>query len=237
MAVAFDANSTAQSNVTATTTITHNNLTVGSGSNRALVVFLAFGGASAIPASLTVTWDSGGTNQACTAIAGTTNTTAGLSAGTILYGLVAPTSGNKTLAVSWSGAQEAHCAALSVTGADQTGGATTFPNGTTSGATATSSTITVTSASGNLPCALAIQNIGNWSTNNQTLILNDNTGPNVGQQTQRAAGASTVTFTGGIGGGSFQYQTSGVDIAAAAAAGGSPPPSSAVLIPWYNDWT
>src|SRR5260221_7801876 len=116
MAVALDVktgpvNTTAFSGTGVTSISAVPGVTVGSGANRALVVLLRFGSNSnVIPSGLTVTWDSGGTNQALTQIP---NTSAGQNdnGGTnqtscVAFGLVAPTPGNKTLLVSWTGSRD-----------------------------------------------------------------------------------------------------------------------------------
>lgn len=139
MAVVVDAVGT-ETHTAPGTSATYTGITVGSGANRALVVAIVWGTGTGDPTGRSVTWDSGGTNQAMTEIVfrGTGgNTSVGI------YGLVAPTSGNKTLAVSWTVSNESFIGAISFTGVDQTGGATSFPNSATSGTVAT---LTITSS-------------------------------------------------------------------------------------------
>src|ERR1700674_83973 len=93
--VARDACASAAQNNVSGTSFTSTQFTVGSASNRALVVTVAFAGATS---AQTATWDSGGTNQAMSVH----STNGGL---TVIFTLVAPTSGNKTLSVSWTTAR------------------------------------------------------------------------------------------------------------------------------------
>src|SRR5258708_7607822 len=121
MAVVFDAQGTtnAASGATPVTSIDFTNLTVGTGSQRALVVPVLF---SANVTSLTVTWDNTGTPQPCTLIGAASDTGAQIFAK--LYGLVNPTPGAKTLHLAWTTTSDVYVDAVSYTGVDQTGGAT-----------------------------------------------------------------------------------------------------------------
>lgn len=129
------------------TSASYTGITVGSGSNRALVVTLSWDQAfpSVAPSSVTAVWDSGGTNQSMTSIIN--QTTAGTAPQVTLFGLVAPTSGNKTLLVSWTTSAPVWVDAISFTGVNQTGGATSFPNST---GAVNAATLNVTSATGNM---------------------------------------------------------------------------------------
>lgn len=165
MTVTFDARSVADSFASGASTITvnagdANNITIGSGSNRAVVfqISLANSG-SAAPSVSSVVWDSGGSNQNAAVITGTPGTHTDTSfKRTELWGLIAPASGNLKLVVTLSGTtSDAYVSAVSYTGVDQTGGATSFAHGTTAGGTSTSPTFNVTSASGNAV-------VGTWTT-------------------------------------------------------------------------
>lgn len=218
MAVAFDAKTATVTSVNGVATLTVSNLTVGSGSNRALIVQLWFSNLI-VPAGLTVTWDSGGTNQAMSAIAGTTTgTNAVLSGASVLYGLVAPTSGNKNLVVSWTGNLEAHATAVSFTGVDQTGGATSFANGNITNVTTLTAgpiSITTTSATGNMVVCAFSQNQNNFTANTGTQIAVDNaSGPNLAVISSYTNGAASVTSTATFAGTSAQIASS-VDVVAA----------------------
>src|SRR6202035_4406885 len=103
--------------------------TVGAGATQ-LLLYLWFG-SSTTPASLSVHWDSTGTNQAMSAVPSAVANNSGVTETVILYGLVSPTSGtSKTLSVTWTGtAIEAHGGCISFTGGDTTSVAVAFPNG------------------------------------------------------------------------------------------------------------
>lgn len=164
-------------------------LTVGSGSNRALVVQLVWSGSVT---AVSVTWDQGGTNQACAAITGATATNTGM---VQLWGLVAPTSGNKTLRVSWTTSRDVVVQAVSWTDVDQTGGTTTFAHGTGATGTGTTSTATVTSAANNAVMAVFSNNTDLIDAVNNTQTFIENTPANVGGAGNRAAGAASVAMT------------------------------------------
>jgi hypothetical protein len=143
----FDANASSNAHGNAITSLDLTTLGVGSGSNRALVAQVNYANAS-MPTP-TLNWDNAGTPQAMTEIgSGISN---GVNALAQLWGLVAPTSGNKTL--RWSnGASvtEVILNAFSVTGAIQTGGIATFSNSTTNTGTSTAPSITISSVSGDM---------------------------------------------------------------------------------------
>jgi hypothetical protein len=149
------------------TSASYTGITVGSGSNRALIALINFGHTSGPndPSSITATWDSGGTNQAMTQLALFTPGSSGASG---IWGLVAPTSGNKTLAVSWTTANESYIAGISFTGVDQTGGTTSFPNAATGSATS----LTIPSAVGDIGVATSCSGIV-LTTPTGTSIYND----------------------------------------------------------------
>ncbi len=172
----------------------YTHMTVGSGSNRALiaVIVLGYNGSGARPTSISCTWDQGGSNQAMTLI-GTINASNNFATAQ-LYGLIAPTSGNKTLRLNYSNStlnnNEAWIDAIAFTGVSQTGGATSFP-GFTSADTGT--TVAVTSATGDFVVA-------SWSpsgapTPTGTTIFNDHTsGSFINAAANYDAGAATVNI-------------------------------------------
>src|SRR5690349_11814286 len=105
MAVAIDATGTDALSGTSVTSFDYTGLTVGAGlSNGALIAFISASGTTsngAAPSSMSVHWDSAGTNQALTQIG--TSQVVGGGTGTMvssLWGLVAPTAGNKTLHIT-----------------------------------------------------------------------------------------------------------------------------------------
>lgn len=191
-AVAFDANQTAIAYVTdGTTPLNTSGLTIGSGSNRALVVAISLRGVSI--SSQSMHWDPSGTNQALTLITSLSTT----AFTTQLWGLVNPTSGNKVLSTTWSGSAICTMNGTSFTGVDQTGGTTSFPHATstsdTSG-TVTAPSLTVTSAANNAAMAcLAVYVNPTISAPTQTqTFLSNNSNARCGAS--RAAGAATVAF-------------------------------------------
>lgn len=204
MAVAFDANATADKaiNVIGTTGTTTANLTVGSGANRVLVVALCFSGQSAALSSVAVVWDSGASNQACALIIAV-DTTGGAGHGQVqLWGLVNPVAGAKTLKVTWNAVtSDVYINGTSFTGADQTGGTTTFPHSASivgtaagSGAFAAPAPLVITSAVGNAAMAVTVGDfLGLISTPTQTQTFLDNS-LTIDGGAARAAGAATVSF-------------------------------------------
>lgn len=196
MPATFDAKSVGVTYLgTNTTTLTlaagtTNNITVGSGTTRAAVFFIGIGNSSP-PTVSSVTWDNGGTNQAASFINGTTRGVCRSE----LWGLVAPASGNLGLKVVLSGtAQDIYAAAVSFTGVNQTGGATTFANGTTGSGTAGIS-LAVTSNTNNQVVATMTASATNISTMSGTNVYLTNVGLNDGSAASYTTGAATVTVT------------------------------------------
>jgi hypothetical protein len=116
-----------------------------------------------------------------------------------LWGLIAPTSGNKTLNAAWTGASDICVQAVSWSGVDQTGGATSFAHstsatGSTTGGPSTHNTITITSAVNNATMDAA-SGIATFNSAGQTSTYIDNTPTNISGAASRAAGAATVTHT------------------------------------------
>jgi len=148
MAVLFDAKATVEVHAedVDTANLDLTGLTIGAGSNRVLVATIAIHDINPPPV-FTVTWDPTGTPQGLTLITSINNG----NNYTYLYGLVNPASGNKTLRMSTTGAHtEVFLDAASFTGADQTGGATTFANAATNTGTSTAPSVVIASAVGNM---------------------------------------------------------------------------------------
>jgi hypothetical protein len=123
----------------AVTTATNSSLTIGSGSNRALVCVLE--GISAM-GSAAITWD---TTQNMVLISSYTDSNTQTVS---LFGLVNPDSGNKSSVATWTGSTEAFLQCQSYTGVNQIGGTTTFPPAACTHATSAAPSITVTSQTG-----------------------------------------------------------------------------------------
>lgn len=169
-------------------------LTVGTGSNRALIAECRWAGS---PVSPTAVWDSGGTNQSMAII--TQQATTGSAQTTIDFGLVAPTSGAHTLLVSWTGSLELIMQAFAVTGADQTGGSTTFANATTTNGTSAAPAITIVGSQGSMVVGAVVccsaQGLNTLTQTNTFLV--DGAGLVAGAGA-RANGGASVTFTGAL---------------------------------------
>lgn len=212
MAVTFDANATADQTLNAVTSITTTNLTVGSGSNRGLVLQACWGAVSGLPVTSRVaTWDFGGSAQAMSEIV---NQVSGVVLESALYGLVNPVAGAKTLKLAWTGTADVDINPVSWTSVDQTGGATSFPNGTSNVNSASPSTITITSATNNATMS-CVSVAGNPAGPSQTQTFLDTAPANLSAGGQRAAGAATVTHQWSTAGGS--YVMVGCDILASGA--------------------
>lgn len=213
MAVAFDAKATAElAQTTGASPADLTTLTVGAGSNRALLAcILATDPAIAISS---VVWDPGGAAQALTLVTGAVNTTSRYVG---WYGLVNPTSGNKTLRVTFTGgASNFVVDALSFTGVDQSGGATSFPNGAASFATgAANSTIDITSATGDMVVAAHQNGTQAFTTLTGTSIFTNNTLNQINVAAHRDAGAATVTMTASWATGTDNVYKAGTSIKAA----------------------
>jgi hypothetical protein len=98
-------------------------ITVGSGSNRALLVALATSSAT----TSSMTWN----GVALSSLGSVDNSSDRLE----LYGLVNPASGTQTLSVSLGAGQWGLISAISFRGVNQTGGTTSFPGFNSGGAT------------------------------------------------------------------------------------------------------
>ncbi|MDI3561281.1 hypothetical protein [Bradyrhizobium sp. Arg816] len=214
MAVAFDTFGHTGNGGSSTTSYSSASvITVGSGSNRALVVFLmfVFAGGSGLPTGISVTWN----GVSMTPITGATfsDVTAGTSI--IAYGLVNPASGANTLAASWTGARFASVGAISFTGVDQTGGATSFAHGAGNhGNAGGNATVTVTSATGNITAAAYTNDGGSsFTATSATQDFVDATSDCAMNHTAGSA-SNTMTATQG----STNWVAAGVDVVAAAAA-------------------
>lgn len=192
--IVFDTLGTATDN--ATITSKSFSFTVGTGTNRALVAQCKWTG---LPGTPTAVWDSGGTNQSMAII--TQKATSTNAQTTVVFGLVAPTSGTKTLLVSWTGSQELIMQAFAVVGANQTGGATTFANATTTNGTSAAPAISITASQGSMAVGDVVccsANSLNTITQTNTFLV-DGVGLLAGAGA-RADGGTSVTFTGALAG-------------------------------------
>jgi hypothetical protein len=211
MAVALDATGTVLTSGSGTGTSTnYTGITVGSGSNRALIVYVALTVGGSAPV---LHWDSAGTNQLMTLLG--TGVADGTSAHYYLFGLVAPTSGAKNLLVSWTGTVQSLVDAVSFTGVNQTGGTTSFPHYNSATGTGTTATVVITSATGNFVVGIFGDNFDGVGTTGQTQLYSDNTG--ISSSGNYSAGAASVSLTSVISASSSAWGAAGCDILAAAA--------------------
>src|SRR6266704_942142 len=123
MAVVFDAQSSADTTGAAAVSFSNStNLTIGTGTNRALIVLIAW--SSTAPTGISITWD----GVALSAVSGASSVN-GTAGNTKIYGLVNPNSGTKTLAGSWTGSRDFYVAGIAYTGVEQSSEANAFISG------------------------------------------------------------------------------------------------------------
>lgn len=209
--VAFDAK-TVTTTYGSTSSITNSTLTVGSGSNRALIA--AFVTSNNTP-TVTCVWDAVGANQSLTGLK-TQGQGVAAKGAVILLGLRNPTSGNKILTCTPGGAySDQFLSAVSFTGVLQTNDGVAFPN--KSGATSTGTAISnaVTSAVGNMTVDV-VSSITPYtlSAPTQTVLYTNNVaGSIVNAGSSYGAGASTVTFAWTASNAAAVWTDAAVDIA------------------------
>jgi hypothetical protein len=233
MSATFDAKGTADATANGATSKDLTLLTITAGlTNSALVAQVGFSLQTVSAVSLK--WDNAGTPQSMAQIIGANGT--GSLARAELWGLIAPTSGNKTLHAAWTGASDVYLQGVSWSNVDQTGGATSFAHstsntGTTTGNGITHNTITITSAVGNATMDAACADQGSYNSTNQTQTYLDNVATTISGAGGRAAGAATVTHTWNADSAAANHWVSvGVDIVAASATTAATPAPSPRLI-------
>jgi len=221
MAVAFDAKGTA-SKYTASpagANINFTNLTIGSISNGVILASLSYFATSSQAGSISVTWDQGGTNLALTLI-GEFQTSAQTIRWVSLWGAVAPVSGNKTLQFTTTASmQEVTVDAISLSGASQAGGTSTFAHFNSARSTSSTASVTITSASSNMVvaamvCASAADST--WSSVNNTQFYIDNTSGTTPAAGNYAIGAASVSMQGTLSLSTREWAIVGVDVVAVA---------------------
>jgi hypothetical protein len=190
VAVAFQAKGTSQTTSVAATSTTFTKLTVASGSNLGLVVAICFGGN---PGAFTKkNWDDTGTPQALTQIiTATESDNLGFA---YLFGLVNPTLGAKTLAITWTNSVDFCYDAVSFTGVDQTGGATTFKNAISVITSLTNASLSITSPSGDMGIAAFATSAGSFGSGGTgTDVFFDNT--NISMDMRYLLGSGNAVLT------------------------------------------
>lgn len=215
MAVAIDARATADAAQTNATTLDLTTLTVGAGSNRALVIQINFAGN---PGTVTVNWDALGTPQVCAQII----TASGTNVVARLYGLINPTSGNKTLRVTTTNLTDIAIFAIAFTGVDQTGGVTSFPNSTSATASTANPSFAITSAVGDWTVSLLTDASANMSAPSQTQDYVDTSLAGCNAAGQDGTGAASVTHSWTCAANNWVMSGTSVKASGAAAASSSP---------------
>lgn len=123
------------------TNLNFTNQTITGGlSNSALVVVITQTTSTNLT-GMTLHWDSAGTNQLMAQVSNDTLA----NAQTWVFGLLAPTSGNKTLALSWTGTGQVLVSSLSLKGVNQTNNATAFQHATNATGSSITPIVVVTS--------------------------------------------------------------------------------------------
>lgn len=173
----------------------------------------------------TLTWDQGGTNQSAAALGSPFDANGGT--GRVqFYGLVAPTAALKTLRVASAGTpQEIFVGGIAMSGALQTGGTTTFSNRSDNRAAAatpsTRSTVTITSASGDLTVDISsgpeVMTI--TAAAGTTQIFVDNAGSVTSGGASRKAGSASNTHQWDFAN-AIQWVASGINVVSAGGGGG-----------------
>lgn len=209
MAVAFDAKVGFSNTAGATSLST--SMTLGASAN-GLVVALMFANGT-FPSGVAVTYN----GVALTQITGTQFNNGGATVAGALYGMIGPAvSASHTLASSWTGSLECHMFAWSFSGVSQASVAAAFPNGTfnlKTALTASPTTVTITSATGDMVVAGLIQQASAWGTISGTAPVNDISTGNLAVAATYASGAATVTCTGAFTG-TDPWVAFGCDVAA-----------------------
>lgn len=152
------------------------------------------------PANMSVTWDSGGTNQAATQFGSTITSNTGASEATgFIFFVLAPTAGAKTVALSWTNAHTCYTNVVSYTGGD-----TSTPLGGFSSNTGTSITSLVVTQSPSAPSGDLILSAGVHSSGTATTTSSDN---NSGSELYNSSAGccSSAGRTSGSGGTAFTY--------------------------------
>jgi hypothetical protein len=195
MSVALDAIMTAgngtggafQKVTTASTSISSTGMTVGAGASMVLAL-LSLGDQGFAPSGAACTWDS----VSMTLLA-SINNTAGNDSWAGIFMLLSPTSGNQTLAASWTSNAQANLSAISFTGTDIVTGYESADNvtGTSTGGTAVSFGIN-TDARGATVGLLTCNISGSLTIATQTTIFNA-TGVNINAGASYGLGGSGST--------------------------------------------
>jgi len=220
MTVSFDAQSTASTTGAAATSFSNStNLTVGSGTNRALLVCIAWS-TSTPPTGINLTWNGVALTQLIIHSASSGSTAA-------IYGLLNPASGANTLAGSWTGARDFYVDGISFNGVDQTSTAVAFLTNFATGTSINAGLITNTPIGDGLLLLVGVAaNIANMTsgTTPGTQVFLDNT---------QASFSSGAVWAPGIGGneGLSSLNTSAAWVAVRARIVAAPPVADPTIKP------
>lgn len=203
-------------------------MTVGTGSNRALFVMVMPCNNSTNSTVSSVTWDSGGTNQALSLVTGTRKsiTYSNGDGASEIWVVAAPVSGTKTLQVVLSQATtETYINAISFTGVNQSTPSANGTNGGTAGS-GTPSLVVTTSSSNAQVCTfnsnvIAFTTLSSTAGTPTTVYADNNSGTfTSGSSGYNIGGAASVTLT--MGGGTGTWEGSACDVVASGAAAQNP---------------
>lgn len=215
MAATVNATATAAAVTTSATTLTNSSLTVAAGAT-SLLAWLMFDEISIIPSSVVVRWDSAGTPQTMTLLVEAEDP-ANTNTRVQLYGLVAPTLGNRSLTATWTSAVPAILDAISFSGTATSSVANVFKNTASNTGTSGVPTLSLTSAVGSLSIAGvgAVNTVTSFAATGSTTVFNTTDTNGFGFVGARAPGAATVAWTGAPT--SIEWAAAGVDVTAASA--------------------
>lgn len=213
-ALALDATGTESFVGTSPTSVNYNGFTMGAVSNGAFVVILILGSLS--DNSVAMTWN---VNQSPAQIIKKDSPS---STGSVqLWGLVNPTAGNKTLAITGINAATAdiYIDIISFSGVDQTGGATTFYGAVSNNGTGTAmSAGSATTSSGDATVGAAILLVGGSITaRSLTSLFEDGSGSISEGAAQHNEGSASPAVTWTNNGASSPWAAAATSVKAAAA--------------------
>lgn len=176
-----------------TTSVNYTGQTVGTLSSGGLIALITLGVLTETVTS--VVWDSGGANQALTSLSCAVNSPSIIGRIEIWGRIGAIASGNKTMAVTYSGSTSSWVEALSYEGVNQGSLAAAFLNCNTNTAVSTTVAATVTSGSGHA----VVSGSGGGSAANASSITGTqiyiNNAGSIGVIGARTAGAASVGVT------------------------------------------
>ena len=214
MALAIDATATASTHTAGATSLTNTLLTVGAGAT-SLLAAISFQEFNFIPGSVSLRWDSAGTNQLMTQIV-EIQSSVNNNNWTQLWGLVNPTTGNKTLNATWTNSVPTVLDAISFSGGVTTSVATAFVRSGTNNGTSGAPTLSLTGASGNISVCVTgtpVANVTALTATSSSLWFTDSTEPNLFVRGATAPSATTVSWSATPT--STEWGIAGVDVVAA----------------------